>query len=58
MSTKQAELEARRYLEKTSGDRASVSDEQYAHALRKATASFDRLQAAVRLAERNKASIK
>jgi hypothetical protein len=50
MSTKQAEMEARRYLTATGADASSPAD--YDRALRKATASFDQLQKAVRLAEK------
>lgn len=51
MSTKQAEALAREYLDKELARlHVAVSPEEYKRALKKATASFDRLQQAASLA--------
>ncbi len=54
MSTKEAKTLAQEYLDKEvarTGTRISSKD--YDRALRKATASFERLESAVRLAKKN-----
>jgi hypothetical protein len=51
MSTKQAELQARKYLASIGHSPSGTVD--YDRALRKAAASIEQLQEAVRLAEQN-----